>query len=313
VVVDRAQLEASLTRLTAEVADANAGIHGPGSASWQLERDAVIFLGGGRAALLQLAHPFVAYSIAEHSRTKDDVVGRFQRTFDNVFAMSFGPLDHALRSARRVHAIHTRIHGVLGEDAGAFVRGSGYHANDPDALRWVWATLVDSVIAVYDAIGEPVPMTLRDDYYRGSRRFARLFGISDDAIPATWADFARYVARTVASSTITVTAPARHIAGFLFAGRLGGATQLVTAAMLPALVRDQFGLRYRDRERAAFAAIIASVRAMRIVTPRAAWDLPAYRNAVRRLDGLAPSGWSQWLERRLFALVGTSAGRPPVR
>jgi uncharacterized protein (DUF2236 family) len=106
VIVSRAQLEASLAALSAEVAEPRAGLHGPGSPSWQLERDAAIFLGGGRAALLQLAHPFVAYGVHEHSRTRDDVVGRFRRTFTHVFAMAFGPLDDAVTSARRVHALH---------------------------------------------------------------------------------------------------------------------------------------------------------------------------------------------------------------
>src|SRR5690349_4989279 len=114
-VVGRAELEASLARLRAEVADPRAGIHGPGSTAWRLERDALIFLGGGRAVLLQLAHPFVAQAIRDHSRTRDDVVGRFQRTFRAVFAMSFGDLEHACRAARAVHGGHARVTGVLAE------------------------------------------------------------------------------------------------------------------------------------------------------------------------------------------------------
>lgn len=306
--VDRAQLEAALARVAAGVRDPRLGIHGPGSPAWQLERDAVIFLGGGRAALLQLAHPFVAYGVHEHSKTRDDVIGRFRRTFDHVFAMSFGTLDDALTAARRVHAIHTRITGVIGEDAGAFPRGTPYHANDVDALVWVWATLVDTVVLVHERVVAPLTPAAREAYYRGAWAFARLFGIADEHLPPTWDAFAAYVARTVASPVLTVTAPARAMAGFLFGGRLGAATQLLTAAFLPAPVRAQFALPYGAAERAAFAATITGVRALRLATPASAWDLPAYRDAQRRLSGLPPSPWTRWIEHRLFALAGRSAG-----
>lgn len=306
-IVSRDALEHSLAALVAEVADPHAGLHGPGSPAWAIERDAAIFLGGGRAALLQLAHPFVAYGVHEHSRTRADVVGRFQRTFDNVFAMAFGTLDDALRSARRVHAIHTRIVGTIGEDAGAFPRGTPYHANDAASLTWVWATLVDSVDAVYTALGAPLAPPLREQYYRGAQRFARLFGLEPARLPPDWTAFARYVAATVASPVLTVTAPARELAGFLFGGRLGGAARLLTTALLPAPVRAQYGLRFGARERVAYAATLAAVRAARAVTPRAAWDLPAYRNADHRVRGLPPSRYARWMETRLFALAGRTA------
>jgi uncharacterized protein (DUF2236 family) len=308
--VSPAALEASLAALAAEVADALAGLHGPGSPAWRHERDLVIFLGGGRATLLQLAHPYVAYGIHHHSRTRDDVIGRFRRTFDNVFAMAFGTLDEALASARRVHRIHAHITGVIEEDAGAFPRGAPYAANQPAALIWVWATLVDSVVAVYAAIGEPLTAGERADYYQGATRFARLFGIAAADLPPSWDRFAAYVAATVASPVITVTTPARTMAGFLFGGRLGPVAQAVTAALLPPPVRAQFGLPFDRRERALATATLTLVRAARAVTPRSAWDVPAYRDAVRRLRGLPPSRWSRWVEARLFAHAGRTALTP---
>lgn len=310
--VDRAQLEAALASVAAGVADPAAGIHGPGSAAWQVERDGIVFFGGGRAALLQLAHPAVAYAVHEHSKTRDDVIGRFKRTFDNVFAMSFGTLDEALVAARRVHNIHTRIHGTIGPDGGALA-GAPYHANDVDGLRWVWATLVDTVVEVHARIGEPLAPARREAYYRGSWRFAKLFGLTEADLPPTWAAFATYVEGMVRSPALTVTGPARSMAGFLFGGTLGAPTRLVTAALLPEPVRAQFGLRYRARERAAFAATVAGVRAARAATPAAAWDLPAYRDARRRLAGLPPSPWTRWLEARFFALAGRSAGKAATR
>src|SRR5690349_22420806 len=112
-IVRREELEAALAELSASVRDPREGILGPRSIAWQLGGDLGVFLGGGRAALLQLAHPMVAYAIDHHSRTRADVVGRFQRTFRHIFAMVFGELDDALFAARRVHAVHSRIHGTI--------------------------------------------------------------------------------------------------------------------------------------------------------------------------------------------------------
>src|SRR5215468_7037595 len=99
-VVAREQLEASLATLRAEIDDPRHGILGPRSVAWRIGGDLAVFLGGGRAALLQLAHPMVAYAIDHHSHTRADVAGRFRRTFRNVFAMVFGDLDAAFLVAR---------------------------------------------------------------------------------------------------------------------------------------------------------------------------------------------------------------------
>ena len=134
-IVTRADLEASLAELARGVQDPHAGILGPHSIAWQVGGDLGVFLGGGRAALLQLAHPFVAYAVEQHSQTRADVVGRFQRTFRNVFAMIFGGLDDALAAARRVHNVHTRIRGEIPVQIGRWRAGSPYHANDAHALQ----------------------------------------------------------------------------------------------------------------------------------------------------------------------------------
>src|SRR5262249_52101330 len=85
-IVTRQELEAGLAALAVEVRDPRAGIYGTDSLSWQLNRELGNFLGAGRAALLQLAHPPVAHAIAEHSTTRADVRTRFRRTFANIFA-----------------------------------------------------------------------------------------------------------------------------------------------------------------------------------------------------------------------------------
>jgi uncharacterized protein (DUF2236 family) len=70
-----------------------------------------VFLGAGRALLLQLAHPWVAAAISEHSKTFADPIGRFHRTFNITFTMVFGTLDQALAASRRLHRRHAVVTG----------------------------------------------------------------------------------------------------------------------------------------------------------------------------------------------------------
>jgi len=176
-VVLRTDLEDALTELRGDTADPRAGILGPKSVSWRIGGDLSVFAGGGRAALLQLAHPLVAYAIDHHSSTRSDVLGRFQRTFRNVFAMLFGDLDDAFRAARRVHAIHTRITGTLPETIGVWRAGTPYAANDAEALRWVHATLVDTTLLVRERVTGEIPIGIKDAFVVEMNRFARLFDV----------------------------------------------------------------------------------------------------------------------------------------
>src|SRR4051812_13451649 len=170
-IVTRADLEASLAALRGQIPDPRAGILGPRSIAWRIGGDVAVFLGGGRAALLQLAHPMVAHAIDQHSHTRADVAGRFRRTFRNVFAMVFGHVDDAFFAARRVHTIHSRIHGTIPERVGGWPAGTPYHANDADALRWVHATLVDTTLLVREHVDGALPAAIKDGYVIEMNRF----------------------------------------------------------------------------------------------------------------------------------------------
>lgn len=293
-VVSREDLERSLADVAARVDDPRAGIYGPGSASWTINREAVVMLGGGCAALLQLAHPFVAHAVDQHSKTQSDPLGRFRRTFANVFAMVFGDLDHALARARKVHDIHTRIRGVIREDIGAYARGSRYLANDEDALFWVHVTLVHTAARVYDLVVRPLDELERDRYYRESRVFARLFGIPDRVMPGSWRELDAYFDAMVASDTIRVGEPALRLRRFLLQPprRVHGPSAawfaVWTAGLLPPKLRSQFELPFGPREEAVFRASVPLLRAaQRIAPPRLRW-FPAYVEARRRVRGEPP-------------------------
>src|ERR1019366_1035332 len=150
--VSRHDLEALLATVTCRTSDAKAGIFGPHSVSWKINRESALFLGAGRAALLQLAHPWVATALAEHSNLMSKPIARFHNTFRIVFTMIFGSLPQAMAASRHLYQLHTRIRGQMPEDVAAYRRGSTYEANEIAALRWVYATLVESAALAYECV-----------------------------------------------------------------------------------------------------------------------------------------------------------------
>src|SRR5690242_16999161 len=54
-------------------ADDVAGLYGPSSEAWRLNREALLLLGAGpRSLLLQIAHPLVAEGVDQHSAFRAD-------------------------------------------------------------------------------------------------------------------------------------------------------------------------------------------------------------------------------------------------
>src|ERR1700724_1061509 len=122
------------------------GFFGPGSVTWHVNRESAVFLGAGRAALLQLAHPWVAGALAQHSNLLHDAVGRFHSTFRVIYTMLFGTRAQAIEASKQLYRRHTGIRGQLPNSVGEHLRGDHYEANEVAALRWVYATLVESAM-----------------------------------------------------------------------------------------------------------------------------------------------------------------------
>jgi uncharacterized protein (DUF2236 family) len=291
VTVGREDLEAMLAALRAEIPDPRAGLCGPGSITWQVNREAVILLGGGRAALLQLAHPFVAHAIDQHSATKSDPIGRFRRTFQHVFAMVFGDLEHAEEHARRVHAVHARIRGAIDEHVGPHARGARYAANDEAALFWVQATLIDTALLVHEQFVRPLTEHERERYYAESRRFARLFGIPDRVMPGDCAAFRSYMDAMLHGTTLAVGRPALELRRFLLQPPravhrpMTAWYRAYTASLLSPRLRAAFELPFGRREQLALAATVPAVRAAVRRLPKRLRYFPDYVEAMRRIEG----------------------------
>lgn len=288
--VSESDLSAALEIVRAEAAGPVEGIFGPASVTWRIDREAVLFLGAGRALLLQLAHPWVAAAIAEHSRTLQDPIGRFHRTFELMFTMVFGSRDGAIAAAQRLHRRHAMISGVLPEAVGPFASGSSYSANDAAALRWVHATLVETSAMAYDLVLPPLSREERERYWTESRLYAALFGLKPSDMPEDWASFAAYNAAMAESDTLTVSAAAREIAGQIFAGarrwlRPPRWYLALSVGMLPERLRAGFGFEVSERDRRAADRALVWLRRVYPHLPARLRYAGPYHEAQARLQG----------------------------
>jgi uncharacterized protein (DUF2236 family) len=308
--------EALLAAVARRVARPEEGLFGPESVSWRINREAALFLGAGRAALLQLAHPWVAAALAEHSALLARPIARFHNTFRIVFTMIFGSLGQATAAARHLHALHTRIRGEMPEDVAAWRRGSRYEANEISALRWVYATLVESAVLAYECALPPLTAMEHEQYYAESRVLAGLFGIPAAALPETWKAFLAYNRAMHASDALGVSTAARSMAQSLLAGA-GSAIhpppwyRALTTAWLPERFRAEFELEWNAAEQAAAARAMRRLPGIYRWLPLSLRFAGPWREARARLDGLPVGALTRrsnrfWIGQPLLPFGGDS-------
>src|SRR3954453_9775667 len=163
----------------------DAGLFGPDSLIWRVNREGALLLGGGRALLLQVAHPLVAAGVSQHSNYRDDPFGRLYRTLDTTTTIIFGSTTAAKEAAARLHRVHTRVQGEAGD-------GTPYTATDPALIMWVHATLVDTSLLVYENYIGTLRRAPRRRYYEEQKILGEHYGVPYDQQPATYADFQAY-------------------------------------------------------------------------------------------------------------------------
>jgi uncharacterized protein (DUF2236 family) len=265
------------------------GLYGPASEAWRLNRESMLLLGAGpRALLLQIAHPAVAAAVADHSDFRNDPWRRLAGTLRSFLTIVYGSTGAARAEIRRLNALHRGINGP------------GYAARDPELSLWVHATLVDSAIAVADAWLEPLSRTRREAFYAETRPIGRAFGVPDALLPPDLVSFERYVAEMLApTGPVRVSATARELAAVVLRPPLrplNPALGLVPAGayawtlwpsvgLLPATVRDEYGLAWGARQRLVSAWLVAGWRAWRPWLPVGFRQMPKALAADRRMTG----------------------------
>jgi uncharacterized protein (DUF2236 family) len=288
--VTQADSEALLAAVANSVAEPCAGIFGPGSASWIINRESAVFLGAGRAALLQLAHPWVATALEQHSNVTSRPIRRFHNTFRIVYTMIFGSLGQALAAARHLYKLHTRIQGELSESTAGWEQGAHYQANEIAALRWVFATLVESAELAWSCALGPMPADLRERYYTDSKKLAALFGLPQSALPMDWAAFAAYNREMHESDELGVSDSARKMAHSLLRGadswiQIPRWYRALTTDWLPPRFREEFALSLGSKDREALAGAHRRIPRVYAKLPQALRFVGPWHQAQARLSG----------------------------
>lgn len=263
------------------------GLFGPDSVTWRVNREAVLLLGGGRALLLQVAHPSVAAGVDQHSGYREDPWGRLFRTLDLTGRIVFGDDAEVERASRRLRAVHRRVRGVVTDGRSA---GARYAASDPRLLLWVWATLVESALLIYTRYVGPLNVTDVEAYYAEQKRFLAACGAPAETAPATFADFIAWY-DAVVEDTLEVTAAARAVAEAILRPRqlplplrpVFEVLNLTTVGLLPPTLRAAYGLSWGPQRERALAVSTAVVRRLMPVLPSLVREMPSARAAGRRL------------------------------
>ncbi len=267
--------------------DPHVGFFGPESIYWRVSREPVLLLVGMRALLMQIAHPKVAQGVADHSRYREDPLGRGIRTFTAVYGIVFGSRAEAIEAAMAVHTVHGRVRGKV-RDALPTGMDRHYDARDPELQLWVSATLIDSAIGAYELFVGPLSATEKEAYYQQGKVFGQLFGVPRALYPAHWPDFQHWLADMLASETLTVTPTARAIvegllSGTQFARLLAPVNYAVAAMLLPASLVDAFGLRRGRAIRAGYSLTVWLGRLLVRFCPRRLCGVPHARRSEKRL------------------------------
>ena len=249
-----------------------AGLFADDSIIRRINRENVLLLGGGRALLMQLAHPKVAAGVDEHSDFRQRPLYRLRRTVRLTMAIVFGDRETALAAARNVNRVH------------AHVKGRDYHALDPDLLLWVHATLVDSALVTYETFVRPLSSRQREDFYEQMNTAAELLGVPRTKFPPTYVAFREYVAAMIASelrvgyvamelSRLVVRPRVLRLPGVAFVP-----LELVTTGLLPESLREQYRLPWSRAHRQVFRLLTGALPRIIAVTPPVlrVWPLPGH-------------------------------------
>jgi uncharacterized protein (DUF2236 family) len=249
----------------------------PDSVTWRINQEPALLLGGGRALLMQLAHPGVAAGVAEHGDFRRRPHDRLVRTLELTLALTFGTRTEALAAAHQINTVHQHV------------RGAGYRATDPRLLLWVHATLIDSALVTYAAFVGPLAAGERDEYYQEAKLIGGLLGLANSRYPAGMPEFEAYLSRMLDGPELVVDGRARELARAVLRPSVNRVPppvfrplEAITAGLLPASLRLDYALRCGRLEQLGFAAARGALPAALRVLPRRFRQVPPARTARAR-------------------------------
>ncbi|WP_075017675.1 oxygenase MpaB family protein [Actinacidiphila rubida] len=171
--------------------DADPGLFGPDSVTWQLHGDPVMWIAGVRALYLQALHPRAVRGVTQNSDFRRDAWGRLMRTASFVGEITYGTTLAAERAGARIRGIHRRLSAVDPDT------GERYGVDDPDLLLWVHCAEIASYLHVARRSGYPLTDAHADAYVDEQREAARLVGLDPADVPADADELERYFGKVL--------------------------------------------------------------------------------------------------------------------
>ncbi len=238
----------------------------------------MLIAGGGRAILLQLAYPAVGHGVAAHSDFAARSLDRLQNTLRFVYAVAFGTPAQLAFVTREVNRAHGPVHAKAAEGAPA------YSAFNPKLQLWVAATLYDTAVLVHERVYGALDEDSADLLYAEYAKVGTALQMPASLWPADRAAFRRYFDDTLAvlrvdevtrGVSVALLHPSRKAPIWL---RLAMPTaRLVTAGLLPAELRSDFGLAWSPARERRFDRLMTGTAAVYPRLPRWLRQLPKDR------------------------------------
>ncbi|MEJ2868257.1 oxygenase MpaB family protein [Actinomycetospora sp. OC33-EN08] len=166
------------------------GLFGPGSVTWRVHLEPVLWVAGMRALLLQSLHPRVMRGTYQNSALFDPRKAwpRFQRTVEFVGTRTFGSTAEVEAAAGRVRRLHATLRGHDPDT------GTDFRLDEPEHLLWVHACEIDSYADVARR-GGVLDDAGVDAYLAESVRAAEVVGLDPAIVPASREEMADYFRR----------------------------------------------------------------------------------------------------------------------
>ncbi len=140
---------------------------------------ATMIVGGLASLFLQMLHPHAMAGVAQHSRYREDAMGRLLQTANFIGHTTYGTRTQAYLDIERVLSVHEAVRGVADD-------GQPYYANDPHLLAWVHICEALSFLDAYRRYGTiELSASDLDTYVMEMAQLARDLGIAEP--PTTYA------------------------------------------------------------------------------------------------------------------------------
>jgi uncharacterized protein (DUF2236 family) len=258
----------------------------PDSTIWRVDREMVLLLAGGRALLMQLAHPKIAAGVADHSHFQDDPFGRLYRTMSAMWSIVFDERTEARTALARVEKRHKKVQGIVSSGEPLHAKNH-YDAFDQELLLWVHATLIDSAMIAYDYFVRSLQPVEKFGYYDDSKRLAYLFGIEEKFIPPSLTEFDQYMEQMLTKEVLAVGPTARNLSQDILYARpwifkpAGPLFRFVTAGLLPEKLRAGYELNWTERKEKIFWLLARTIQVSLPLMPTPIRVVPNARAAER--------------------------------